>query len=796
MRIRIAAFIVVAVTAPLRAADVPTQEQLHFFEKKIRPVLIEQCYKCHAADAEKIRGGLTLDTRDGLRLGGDGGAAIVPGQAAKSVLIDVLRTKDEDRQMPPKKRLPEAVIADFETWVNMGAPDPRDGPAKGAKVEIDIEKGRQFWAYQTPKVTPLPTVRDAAWPKADLDRYVLAALEAKQLKPVKVADATTLVRRVYLDLIGLPPTPEQTSAYANDKSPQALETLVDSLLASPHYGERWGRHWLDVARYAESSGKTVNFNFPHAWRYRDYVIAAFNSDVPFDRFAREQLAGDLLPAKDDAAKARQTIATGFLAIGTKSLNERNRLQYEMDVVDEQIDAFSLAFLGTTAACARCHDHKFDPIPMKDYYALAGIFRSTETCYGTVRFVQANHPSPLMSLPVGSAPNVLEPLGKDDRASIEKQIADVQETMRKQTDPIRNVFSFATIAISRAKLDQYEKDGTPKVLAMGTRERFRANDSPIYIRGEVQKPGAIVPRGVLQVVNAKAPSVQKGSGRLELAEWVASADNPLTARVYVNRVWLHLFGRGLVNTPDNFGTTGAAPSHPELLDYLAIRFMKDGWSTKKLVKAIVLSQTYQLASNYDAKNHEADPDNVFHWRMSPARLDAEVIRDSILAVSGKLTVLPPVGSAVAKAGEGPSLRPGLGMNLRVDPNDTHRSVYLMVIRDNLPEALSLFDAADSSVVVGERANTNVPGQALFLMNNPFVIRQSEITAEKLLAAAKNDRDTVDRSYRLFFGRAPTEEELTIAESFLSKYKVGKKSKKDAWAAYCQAMFCSAEFLMKR
>jgi hypothetical protein len=785
-------------------ADKPTQDQVAFFEKKIRPVLVEQCYKCHSSTSEKLKGGLLLDTRDGVHKGGDTGPAIVPGEPNKSLVIKALRYKDESMKMPPKQKLPDAVIADFEQWVKMGAPDPRGeaaavAKAPAVKTQIDIEKGRQFWAFQPPKKAAPPVVRDTAWPKTDVDRFLLAGLEAKGLKPVADADKRTLVRRVFLDLTGLPPTPEQADEFVNDESPEALEKLVDKLLAVPAFGERWGRHWLDVARFAESSGKSANINYPHAWRYRDYVIAAYNADKPFDRFIKEQLAGDLLPAKDEAEKAEHAIATGFLAVGMKALNERNPEQFRMDLADEQIDTFSQAFLGMTAACARCHDHKFDPIPSRDYYALAGIFKSTETCYGTIRFVQSQRPSPLIPLSKasGAPASTDEPLSPEARKRIEEQIA----TLRKQAadDVVRRVIVQGQTALLQGRIDLYDADGNAKLLAMGARDRFRTENSPVYARGEVDKPGEVVPRGVLQVVSTNSPKISRGSGRLELADWVATKDNPLTARVYVNRVWLHLFGRGIVPTPDNFGTTGLPPANQQLLDSLAVWFEENGWSTKKLVKHLVLSHAYQLSAKTDPANFTADPDNALVWRMTPSRLDAESLRDSLLIVSGRLDARPARGSAVAKAGDGPSVAPGPGgrFGVRRDPDDRHRSVYMPIVRDNLPESLALFDGADPNMVMGERANTTVPAQALFLMNNPFVLKSAEAAADRLLAAGSTDSDRVRQAYRLFFGRPASDKEVVAAEGFLTKYAATAKSrsKKDPWAALCQAMFASAEFLMR-
>jgi cytochrome c553 len=798
--------------------DRPTGEQLAFFEKKIRPALVEHCYKCHAADAEKVRGGLLLDTREGLRKGGDTGPVVVPGSPDRSPLIKAVRYRDEATKMPPKAKLPDEVIADLEAWVKMGAPDPRDG-AKIATKEIDIEKGREFWAFQKPKKPTPPAVKGAAWPKSDIDRFLLAGLEAKGLRPVGDADKRTLIRRAYLDLTGLPPTPEEVEAFVADTSPTAFEKVVDKLLASPRFGERWGRHWLDVARYAETTGKTVNVNHPYAWRYRDYVIAAFNADKPYDQFIREQLAGDLMATNDPKAKAERIIATGFLAIGPKALNERNGIQFELDLADEQIDVTTQAFLGITAACARCHDHKFDPIPQKDYYALAGIFRSTETCYGTVRFVQSQRPTPLIPLPSESGvPAGTEKLTAAERKRIEGQIKELQE--RKVDQQVQRLLINGQIALQQARLDAYDADGNPKLLAMGVRDKpvgkgfgpFAGTrtilDSPVYTRGEVDKPGAVVPRGVLQVVTTSPPRVRSGSGRLELANWIASPDNPLTARVMVNRVWLHLFGRGIVPTPDNFGAAGQPPSNPQLLDHLAVTFAADGWSVKKLIRRVMLSHAYQLDSCADPRNLEADPDNALVWRMTPRRLDAEALRDAMLAVSGQLDLGPPVGSAVARAGEGPTQqgpRFGGGVQQAVnDPRNNIRSVYLPVVRDNLPEALSLFDAADPSLVVAERPVTTTPAQSLFLLNNPFVMRVSDAAAGKLLASTTTDTERVRAAYLTFYGRPPAEKELTAATDFLSAYKAAItkervptfRQERETWAAFCQALFASAEFQYRK
>ena len=797
-------------------AATATAEQAAFFETKIRPVLATQCYSCHSTKTEKLKGGLLLDTRDGLRAGGDSGASIVPGAPEKSLLIKALRHTD-GLKMPPTQKLPAAVIADFEQWVRLGAPDPRgDAAGSGKKANdrsINIEKGRQFWAFQSPKKTVPPAVKDV-WAETDVDRFLLAALKTKGLRPVADADPRTLVRRLHLDLTGLPPTPAEVEAFVTDyqaslNRPQAaIQRAVGRLLASPYFGERWGRHWLDVARFAESSGKAVNYTYPHAWRYRDYVIASLNADKPYDQLIREQLAGDLMPAvSDPKVRAERLVATGFLALGQRVLIERNYLQFEMDQADEQIDTVTQAFLGITAACARCHDHKYDPIPQKDYYALAGIFRSTETCYGTIRQFQARRPADLLELPKG-APVALPELTAAERATIVAQRDELQkrhDALAQSAEVPRLQLESRIIALD-ARLNLYEPDGTPKPLAMGVREKQRTVDSPVFTRGEVDKAGEVVPRGVLQVVGTDQPRIATGSGRKELADWIASPKNPLTARVLVNRVWLHLFGRGLVPTPDNFGAVGQPPTHPELLDTLAVEFVQDGWSVKRLIRRLVLTHAYRLGSRFEPKNYEADPDNALVWRSAPRRMDAEAVRDAMLAVSGLLDRTPPKGSDVARAGDGPANRLTMTSGPRMSPSgseDTHRSVYLPVVRDNLPEALTLFDGADANTIVAERPSTTVPAQGLFLLNNPAVIRAADAAAEQLLKTRTSDSDRVRQAYLRFYARPPVEKELTEAARFLAGYKQqlaadrvpASRQDQEAWAAFCQALFASAEFLYR-
>ena len=678
-----------AASAERQDEDAFTQDQVAFFEKKIRPVLATHCYECHSARGA-AKAGLRLDDRDAILKGGASGPALVPGDADGSLLVRAVRYVDEELEMPPKGKLPAATIKDFEAWVAMGAPFP--GPAKradggnapgggraengGAGFAFDFAKEREFWAFREPLKQPPPMLNDETWAWTEVDRFLLGEMEAAGLKPVGDADRRTWLRRVTFDLVGLPPTPAEIEAFEKDDSPDAHAKVVDRLLASPQYGERWGRHWLDVARYAESSGKEANILYPHAWRYRDYVIDAYAADVPYDRFVKEQLAGDLMKASDPADRARKLTATGFLAVGPKGHNTRGRAQFEMDVVDEQIDAVTQAFLGMTAACARCHDHKFDPIPQRDYYALAGIFLSSETCYGTQRTQGNNFPSPLVALPPEAAPTAGAVLSAAQRRTMNALRARLEgaasgETARRRRDDgapgasadgatarampspqdrQRMRVASQQLAVIDGVFERFDGEGHPtekNLVAMGMRDDRRPRDARFLERGEIEQPQASVPRGFLQILDVpQTPArIRRGSGRLELAEWIASPANPLTARVYVNRVWGKLFGRPLVVTADNFGRSGRPPSHPALLDALAVAFVEDGWSTKTLIRKLVLTHAYRLSSDRHDGNLKRDPDGILLWRMPKKRLEGEAIRDAMLAAAGMLDLARPAGSPV-------------------------------------------------------------------------------------------------------------------------------------------------------
>ena len=813
---------------PALAAE-PTTEKTEFFEKHIRPVLVEACYKCHSAADQKRKGGLTLDAKEATLRGGESGKpGVVAGNVSASMIYKAMTWEDEDMQMPPKEKLPAEVLANFKKWIEMGAPDPRSAPAlaEAPKSKIDIAEGRKHWAFQKPVATPAPEVKNADWPRTDIDKFVLADLEAKGLTPVADADRRTLIRRLAFDLTGLPPTPDEITAFLTDTSPDAVKRIIDQYLDSPRFGERWGRHWLDVARYGESSGKETNVLYPHSWRYRDYVIESFNENKPYDQFIKEQIAGDLLKYENKRQQGEQIVATGFLAIGAKSHNQRDRRQFTMDLVDEQIDAMSQAFLGLTIACARCHDHKFDPIAQSDYYALAGIFLSTDTLYGTQQQLQNNHPSELIELEEDAGlPPALAKISTSEMAFLKQKAAEASEArqealakvaeMRRsgssKNDPAADFFRIRTAqdraAQAEGDANLFRSDGTPRALVMGTFDKSAPTNTPIMLRGDPnQASSTVVPRGLIEVLCAENEprNIAKGSGRLDLAWFIASKENPLTARVMVNRLWLHLFGEGIVQTPDNFGTKGMAPTNQALLDHLAQRFIANDWSIKRTIMEIMLTRTYQLSSANHEANCAVDPDNHYHWRMSKRRLDAEAIRDSMLAISGTLDLYPVSGSPVARAGDG---RQGLVNLFREisEESQVYRSVYLPIIRDQVPESLTLFDFPDASLVSGQRDSTNVPAQSLYLMNNPQAIAAADAFAKRLSKMeVRNPQERFIKAFELAYGRLPTSDEGSAVRSFFQRFTAdylnGKSATEQArqqaqgvaLSAFCQSLFASAEF----
>jgi len=831
--------LIAAARGALAAGEDP--KGVEFFEKNIRPVLVAQCYQCHSASAKEIKGELRLDTREGLRKGGESGLAIVPGKPEESLLLKALKYED-GLEMPPNGKLPDNVIANFEKWIAMGAPDPRRPNVSTVGSKISIVEARKFWSFQPPKLVPPPAVKNSAWPRSEIDRYLLAAMEAKGVVPVADADRRTLIRRVYFDLIGLPPPPEEIESFVQDPDPKALEKLIDRLLALPQFGERWGRHWLDVARYGESTSKERNLPYPYAWRYRDYVYDSFAQDKPYDQFIREQIAGDLLPAKNAQQRNEYLTATGFLAIGPKSLNTRNREQYRMDVADEQLDVATRAVLALSVACARCHDHKFDPIPTADYYAMVGIFRSTEVLAGVSpgnnRTGYDGELGRLVSTSSGSS-GPRSGLSAAERkqlaqlkVELEKSRQELQELRaaarqnaaskgeaskagkkakanqlppKQQQEAKRLVQHVAELqrqieALESKSASSSSGSGSEGEPVMAVRDAAVPEDCRIHIRGEVTELGDVVPRGYVRVLTyPQSPEVNpKQSGRLQLAMWMTSRQNPLTARVMVNRIWYHLFGRGIVPTVDNFGALGEPPSHPELLDYLALSFMEQGWSVKKMIRQIMLTRAYQLSSAHHEGNYQKDPDNTLVWRMNRRRLEAEAIRDAILAVGGNLDLARPQGSVVQEiSGE-------IGRRAKTDVlfrETRYRSAYLPVVRGLMPELLNLFDGADPELVTGQRDVTTVAPQALYLMNAPLVLEQSEAAARRILSDSRltDDRARLNHAFLRILGRPPTPQQADDALAFVADFAQtmppgtsSEQRRVEAWASLCQALIASAEF----
>ena len=794
--------------------------ELQLFETRIRPVLVNHCYKCHSQSAGMSEGSLLVDSRDGLRTGGDRGPAVVPGKPDESLLLQAIKHADSDLRMPPKReRLPDSVISDFETWIRSGAVDPRtQSPGAGPRPPVDYETGRRHWAMQKPIRHVAPEVKRGEWPVSEVDRFVLAKLEAEGLDPSVDAEPATLLRRLHFDLVGLPPSVEDRTGFLRTVETSgidaALAAEVDRLLASRQFGERWGRHWLDVARFAESSGKEANISFPYAWRYRDYVIDCFNDDVPFDRFITEQIAGDLLPYETPPERARLLIATGFLAVGAKNLDEANGFQFLADVIDEQIDAVSRAVLANSIACARCHDHKFDPFTMRDYYALAGVFVSTQTFFGTAVSPANRVGGDPLPLPIkarqpilhkGIFPSQVQKL-KDELAALRKEELDGRAAVLKAISEGRDPEGIFTLRDAlrifwrsgaiEGQLEKVDERGDPLPLAMGVLDREKPIDAPLLERGDIHKPDPPVPRAfpaVIEIASSKPP--RDHSGRLEFAHWLTHPNQPLTARVMANRVWHHLFGAGLVSTVDNFGMTGEPPSHPELLDNLAVQFVEGGWSVKSLVRSLVLTRAYRQASMFNKSAFEHDPDNRLLWRIPKRRLEAEVIRDAMLAASGDLDLSRPVGSLVGNViGDGPISLIGLNPNVPADlDGSTHRSVYLPVLRDRLPDVLDLFDFAEPTLVTGSRETTNVPVQALYLMNSPFVRERAESLARRLQSETDNTDEQIRRAFLLCFSREPDTDEFALAREFLAgdSGPTDKKPTKQP-ATFCQSLMATAEF----
>jgi hypothetical protein len=910
-RIAIIGLAALGVLTPVsRAGDAkPDPVRLEFFESKVRPVLEAHCLGCHGPGKQKA--GLRLDSRPSMMRGGDSGPVLQPGDPEGSRLVEVVRYND-DVKMPPKGKLMDAEIAALAEWVKTGAVWPEGGPATrpiapatGPKVTAE---DRAFWSFRPVKASPPPPVKNDAWPKSPVDHFVLARLEEKGLQPVARAEKRALIRRATFDLIGLPPTPEEVDAFLADERADAFERLVDRLLASPHYGERWGRHWLDVARYGEDQAHTFEARlYPYGFRYRDWVVAALNADMPYDRFVREQVAGDLIdgPGRDDRLAALGLFALGPVYYGRAVFDE----------LDDRVDTLCRGFLGLTVACARCHDHKFDPIPQKDYYALAGVFSSTAykeypkapadeiarydqaqakvqtqtnaiaaflkaesarwteaATAETARYVVAAwtlvnkrkaqpglttgefaRAEKLQAFLVDRWVKYLFPEGTDKRpylsrwrgmlarqdrardlsadpgakAEVEQaarafqdyvqatvrlrdalkqfrtaasanssaatpapaEIAGAEADLlrelvsdtglfalpRNQVEPFLPAESKAALKAKRAELAKLKKAVPAKYAVVHSLAEGTPADMKVHLRGNPATLGEVATRGFLSVLSGEhATQFAQGSGRLELARAIASKDNPLTARVMVNRVWEHHFGRGLVATPSNFGKLGERPSHPELLDWMAARFVARGWSLKELHREIMLSATYQLGTEFDSRNHEVDPDNTLLWRANRRRLEVEAWRDAMLAVSGQLD----------RAKGGPSLSLASIRNRR-------RTLYASVSRHDLDGLLRLFDFPDPNITSDRRVVTTVPLQQLFVLNSPFMERQAKALADRLTSdPSEPDAARVRRAFPLLFGRPAGDRDVALALDFLAgPSPSGAPSK---WEQYAQVLLGTNEF----
>ena len=804
--------LIVASLWPLDAKAGPTEKatpaQLEFFEKRIRPLLVTHCYRCHSQDAKKLGGKLHLDSRDGVLRGGRAGAAIVPGKPNESLLIEAVRSEDKDVRMPRDGKLSAQEIADLEAWIAMGAPDPRTGKASlpRERGEVDIAAGRQFWSFQPVKNVVPPKVKDASWPTNDIDRFILAALEGKGLKPVGNADQRTLLRRATFDLTGLPPTPEEIDAFLKDsesaKPQAAFEKVIERLLASPAYGERWGRHWLDVVRYADTAGDNSDYPIPQMYRYRNWVIDAFNRDLAYDQFVKEQLAGDLLPAKSDDDRQRKLIATGYLA-NTRRFGSYEDARYPWHLtIEDTIDNLGKTFLGLTIHCARCHDHKFDPIVNEDYYALYGFFSSTRYPWPGIELDRVQRDL----VPLAASAEIDEKTKERQKklAALEAAVKKL-EAEKAPADKIKSAKSERDVL-----LKQPLPYATAYAVIDGQNEAKKrigqVGNVKLQIKGDPDRLGKEVPRRFPLVLGGQTLARDvKGSGRLELANWIVDPANPLTARVMVNRIWQYHFGQGIVPTANDYGKQGRPATHPELLDYLAREFFfpsplrgrgaggegaaPQAWSMRRMHRMIMLSRTYQLASADEDANIKIDADNVYHWRYPRRRLDAESIRDALLAVSGNLDRTP---GGPHPFPEMPAWNFTQHKPFKAVYDTNRRSVYLMTPRIHRHPFLGLFDGADSNASTAARTTTTTPLQALFLMNDPFVHEQAKSFAARLLKEAENVR--VERAFLLAYGRPPGDDEKNQAQEFvaLAAKRLGG-SEVPAWEAFARVLFMSNEFV---
>jgi hypothetical protein len=791
-----------------------------FFESRIRPLLADHCYECHGGN--RADGGLALDHRDALLKGGVSGPGLIPGDAGRSRIVGIVSGADSKASRTARHRIAPEQLADLVAWVNMGAPDPRsaDVTARVPKVEPD-----RHWAFQPIQEPAVPEVTHRRWVNNPVDRFILAPIERAGLAPALPADRRTLIRRVTFDLTGLPPTLAEIDQFLRDRSADAFGKVVERLLASPHYGERWGRHWLDVARYADSSGDSSDYPIPQARLYRDYVIAAFNEDKPYDAFLREQIAGDLLGGEDQSHGNERIIATGFIALSRRFSAGGPETRHLM--IENTLDTLGHAVLGLSMSCARCHDHKHDPITMRDYYALYGIFDSTIYPHpgSEGRSYQTNF-VPL--IPAAEVEARMTPY-RDQIAAYDAEIARMEDHLNALvkeglgTDELKPAYEKVWKARDALTADP------PQIEDAYAVTDGKIMNARVQKRGDPYNLGEEVPRGFLKILGGQeVPRHCSGSGRLELAGWLTDPANPLTARVMVNRIWQHHFGSGLVATPSDFGSHGRRPTHPELLDYLALRFIEGGWSVKAMHRLMVGSATYQQGTDEftvgglangrsrlaigdvrkegsDGAGRDADPPAADSLTTGPSltafprqRLDAEQIRDALLAVSGMLDPTPGGAHPFPPATEW-DFTQHKQFNA-VYPSDK-RSVYLMQQRIRRHPFLATFDGADANASTAERVLSTTPLQALFSLNDPFLHEQAEQFADRLLREGADDRQRIDWAHQLAFGRRARRDEIDAGLAYLERFRgklreLGAAAREEslkAWSSYARAVLGSNEFM---
>ncbi len=772
------------------ASEADRRAEDEFFETRVRPVIFDRCLDCHGR--EKSKGGLRLDSREAMLKGGESGPVVLPGKPDSSRLIAAIRY-DGDVQMPPKGKLKEEEIAALSEWVKRGAqwPEARARGATSATVHSSgptlastvastsgiTPQQRSFWSFQPLRDPAPPVIKNVAWPASTLDRFILARLEEAKLSPAPEADKTTLIRRAFFDLTGLPPSPEEVAAFVGDSSPDAFARVVDGLLASPHYGERWGRYWLDVARYGEDQAHSFQPRlYPNGYRYRDWVVRALNRDVSYDRFVRDQIAGDLIEG-EGPERAERLAALGFFACGPVYYGDAQR----HDQYADRIDTLTRGFLGLTVACARCHDHKYDPIPTADFYALEGVFASTEYVEVPAVAKEVVDAYKAGQAAIGAKDKEINSYLKAEAERLKVKVSGNQFKAVESKLPEQ---AKKKLAAMRGELAGLKKKAPPQYAVIHTLgDGARAIDAPVLYRGNPSTPGSKVPRHFLSVLGGDQTSFAHGSGRLDLALAIASKDNPLTARVMVNRVWQHHFGRGLVESASNFGALGDRPSHPDLLDWLAGRFVASGWSLKVLHREIMLSSTYRQSSRLDSRGYAVDPENALLWRMNRRRLDVEAWRDAILAVAGRLD---------AKIGGPP-------VNLDQAANE-RRTLYAAISRHDLAWMLRLFDFPDPNITSGGRVETTVPIQQLFVLNSEFMISNARAVAARLTnrtdsRSLRNDDDRIMRAYWLLFGRPATERERRLGMLYLrgADAPVSPRTDLSRWDRYAQTLLATNEFL---